>query len=132
MADRRFQTSIRTPASRVRGLGSAKHGTETFMLERLTSIALLILVIYIVAVVVRLIGEPREVVLSAVGSVYVAPALIAFIFVNCIHMRLGMQSIIEDYCHATVLKSFLLVANWLFCWAVALVSFFAILVISFR
>ncbi|RWN25944.1 MAG: succinate dehydrogenase, hydrophobic membrane anchor protein [Mesorhizobium sp.] len=129
MADRH---SIRTPLARVRGLGSAKHGTETFMLERLTSAALLILVIYIVAVVIRLIGEPRDVVIRVVGSVYVAPALIAFILVNCVHMRLGMQSIIEDYCHATVLKSVLLIANSLFCWAVALASFFAVLVISFR
>lgn len=129
MADRH---SIRTPLARVQGLGSAKHGTETFMLERLTSAALLILVIYIVAVVIRLIGEPRDVVIRAVGSVYVAPALITFILVNCVHMRLGMQSIIEDYCHATVLKCVLLIANWLFCWAVALASFFAVLVISFR
>lgn len=129
MADRR---SIRTPLARVRGLGSAEHGTETFMLERLTSAALLILVIYIVAVVIRLSGEPRDVVIRVVGSIYVAPALIAFILVNCVHMRLGMQSIIEDYCHATVLKSVLLIANWLFCWAVALASFFAVLVISFR
>ncbi|MBZ9748174.1 succinate dehydrogenase, hydrophobic membrane anchor protein [Mesorhizobium sp. CO1-1-7] len=129
MADRR---SIRTPLARVRGLGSAKHGTEAFILERLTSTALLILVIYIVAVVIRLIGEPRDVVVRVIGSIYVAPALIAFILVNCIHMRLGMQSIIEDYCHATVLKSILLIANWLFCWAVALVSCFAVLVISFR
>ncbi|MER9844265.1 succinate dehydrogenase, hydrophobic membrane anchor protein [Mesorhizobium australicum] len=129
MADRR---SIRTPLARVRGLGSAKHGTEAFMLERLTSAALLILVIYVVAVIIRLIGEPRDVVIRVIGSIYVAPALIAFVLVNCVHMRLGMQSIIEDYCHATVLKSVLLIANWLFCWAVALVSFFAVLVISFR
>ncbi|MER9196724.1 succinate dehydrogenase, hydrophobic membrane anchor protein [Mesorhizobium australicum] len=129
MADRR---SIRTPLARVRGLGSAKHGTEAFMLERLTSAALLILVIYVVAVVIRLIGEPRDVVIRVIGSIYVAPALIAFVLVNWVHMRLGMQSIIEDYCHATVLKSVLLIANWLFCWAVALVSFFAVLVISFR
>ncbi|MES0207231.1 succinate dehydrogenase, hydrophobic membrane anchor protein [Mesorhizobium sp. LNHC209A00] len=128
----RSEHSIRTPASRVRRLGSAKHGTETFMLERLTSVALLILAIYIVAIVIRLVGEPRDVILGAIGSIYVAPALIAFIFVNCIHMRLGMQSIIEDYCHATVLKSFLMIANWLFCWAVALFSFFAVLAISFR
>ncbi|MER9494537.1 succinate dehydrogenase, hydrophobic membrane anchor protein [Mesorhizobium sp. M0006] len=129
MADR---PSIRTPLARVRGLGSAKHGTETFMLERLTSAALLILVIYIVAVVIMLVGEPRDAVLSVVGSIYVAPALIGFILVSCVHMRLGMQSIIEDYCHATVLKSLLLIANWLFCWSVALTSLFAVLLISFR
>lgn len=129
MADR---PSLKTPLARVQGLGSAKHGTEAFILERLTSAALLILVIYIVAVVIRLIGEPRNVVISIIGSIYVAPALIGFILVSCVHMRLGMQSIIEDYCHATVLKSLLLIANWLFCWAVALVSLFAVLLISFR
>jgi len=89
MADR---PSLRTPLARVRGLGSAQHGTEAFILERLTSAALLMLVIYIVAVAIRLVGEPRDVVVRVIGSIYVAPALIAFIVVNCIHMRLGMQS----------------------------------------
>lgn len=101
-------------------------------MERLTSAVLLIIGIYVVAVAITLIGEPREVVIATIGSIYVAPAVIAFVLVNSIHMRLGMQSIIEDYCHATTLKSLLLIANWSFCWAVALVSTFAVLVIAFK
>lgn len=113
--------------SKITNLGTSKSGTETFIKERLTSVALALLIPYLLGFAVYLAGRDRDVVIAWVGSLYLAPPLAAFVIINAVHMRLGMQSIIEDYVHHTRQKLALLIANWLFCWSVALVCLFAII-----
>jgi succinate dehydrogenase / fumarate reductase, membrane anchor subunit len=120
-----------TPLGRVRGAGSAKSGTGNFILERVTSVVLLLLTPYVIGVFIVLAGKPREEASSWIGSISFAPALIAFIVISAAHMRAGMQVIVEDYVHAPLLKHGLLIANLIFIWGTALVSVFAILKIAF-
>jgi succinate dehydrogenase membrane anchor subunit len=123
--------SIRTPLAEVRGLGSAKKGTGEFVVQRLTSVALVVLVTLFIVIVVALNGEPYANVVATLSSPLVAVIMFAGILATVVHMRIGMQVIIEDYVQGEMMKVSLLVLNWLFSWGVGLVSAFAILKIAF-
>ena len=123
--------SIRTPLAEVRGLGSAKKGTAEFIVQRLTSVALVPLMIAFVWIIVMLNGEPYERVVATLSSPLVAIILIAGILATIVHMRIGMQVIIEDYIYGEMAKAVLLTLNWLFSWGIGLVALFAVLKLAF-
>jgi succinate dehydrogenase / fumarate reductase membrane anchor subunit len=118
---------MRTPLGLVRGLGSAKSGTTTFIRERMTGVFLGLSTPYMFFLALWLFGKPREYIVAHLGSLWVAPPLIAFILINALHMKLGMQVIIEDYVHGAFGKYTLLSLNWMFSWGVALLAVLAIL-----
>jgi succinate dehydrogenase / fumarate reductase, membrane anchor subunit len=121
-----------TPLARVRGLGSAKAGTEHFWRQRLTAVANVPLIIAFVVTVVALLGRNHAAVVQILGSPLVAVVMLLFIVSITTHMRIGMQVIIEDYVHDERAKLALLIANTFFTVAVALASAFAILTLSFK
>lgn len=123
--------SMRTPLRQVRGLGSAKSGTEHFWHQRLTAMANIPLTIGFVVVVASLMGRNHAAVVQILGSPLVAVLMLLFILSATIHMRIGMQVIIEDYVHDEVAKFTMLIANTFFAVVVALASAFAILKLSF-
>ena len=123
--------SMRTPLRQVRGLGSAKSGTEHFWHQRLTAMANIPLTIGFVVVVASLMGRNHAAVVQILGSPLVAVLMLLFILSASIHMRIGMQVIIEDYVHDDFAKFALLIANTFFAFVVALTSAFAILKLSF-
>ena len=49
------RSNLRTPLKEVRGLGSAKSGTRHFIIQRVTGLALVLLVIWVVGFVLSLI-----------------------------------------------------------------------------
>jgi len=123
--------SMRTPLRQVRGLGSAKSGTQHFWHQRLTAMANIPLTIGFVVVVASLMGRNHAAVVQILGSPFVAVLMLLFILSATIHMRIGMQVIIEDYVHDDFAKFTLLIANSFFAIVVALTSAFAILKLSF-
>ncbi len=123
--------SLRTPLGRVRGLGSARSGTEHFWRQRLTAIANIPLVIGFVVIVASLIGRNHAAVVQILGSPLVAMVMLLFILSTTNHMRIGMQVIIEDYVHDDMLKLVSLIANTFFAAVVGLTSAYAILKLSF-
>jgi succinate dehydrogenase / fumarate reductase membrane anchor subunit len=116
-----------TPLRRVRHLGAAHDGTAHFWRQRLTAAANLPLVIAFVLLIAILVGRPHGEVVAILASPFVALLLILMIVSISIHMRLGMQVIIEDYVHSEGLKVAALAANAFFTVVVAAVSVFAIL-----
>ena len=124
-------TDFRTPAKKVRALGSAKDGTEHFWRQRLTALANIPLLLFFIGFVVSLNGATQEEVLSAIAHPFTAVALIAVLASALIHMKLGMQVVIEDYVHGEGTKILLLFLNTVFTYGIGLLSVFAILKINF-
>ncbi|MCC6949474.1 MAG: succinate dehydrogenase, hydrophobic membrane anchor protein [Bradyrhizobiaceae bacterium] len=122
---------MRTLRHRVRGLGPAHSGTGHFWLQRTTAIANAALVIYFVFLFVTLAGRSHAAVVATIGQPVVAILLLAAILSIVVHMRVGMQVIIEDYVHGEAAKVTLLLANTFFAIAVGLAAAFAVLRISF-
>lgn len=122
---------MRTPLARVRGLGSAKSGTQHFWHQRLTAIANVPLTIGFIAILMSLLGRGHAAVVQILGSPLVAIVMLLFIGSATYHMKVGMQVIIEDYVHDEKLKVAAIIANTFFAIAVAAVTVFAILKLSF-
>lgn len=123
--------SMRTPLSRVRGLGSAKSGTEHFWYQRLTSIANIPLFLFFVISIVILAGADHAAFIAYLSNPIVAITMLLMVLSGIYHMYLGMAVIIEDYVHSEGLKVISLLGNNFFSFAVGMASIFAILKISF-
>jgi succinate dehydrogenase / fumarate reductase membrane anchor subunit len=123
--------TMRIPIARVRHLGSARSGTHHFWQQRLTSVASVPLTIAFIVIAMSLIGRNQAAAVQILGSPLVAVIMILFVMTYAYHMWLGMQVIIEDYVHADLWKFALLMSNTFFCFAVAAVSLYAILKMSF-
>lgn len=126
-----MKQDFRTPLSRVKGLGSAKSGTTHFWHQRLTALANIPLGLFFTGLVVALHNQPYDVVRASIASWPVALGLLALIGSGLIHMRLGMQVIIEDYVHAEFTKLVCLALNTFFTATIGLVCVFSILKLAF-
>ena len=122
---------IRTPLARVRGLGTARSGTDHFWRQRLTAVANVPLTIAVVVIIILLLGRNQAAVAQILGSPLVAVIMLLFIASTTAHMRIGMQVIIEDYVHDETAKLVLIMANTFFAIAVALAAAYGILKLSF-
>jgi succinate dehydrogenase / fumarate reductase membrane anchor subunit len=120
-----------TPLKRARGLGSAHEGPEHFLRQRLTAAANLILVPFAVGLIAALAGADLATVQATLSHPAVAIALVVLVLSMAVHMRIGMQVIIEDYVHAEGSKMLLLLANTFLAGAVAAVAIYAVLKLSF-
>ena len=123
--------TMRAPLKEVRRLGSAKEGSDHFWRQRLTGAANLILAIFAISFALCHIGADHATVKTAIGHPAVALLALLFLASATIHMRIGMQVIIEDYVHGTALKIVLLMLNTFFAIAVAAAGGLSILKLSF-
>jgi succinate dehydrogenase / fumarate reductase membrane anchor subunit len=123
-------SSLRTPLARVRALGSSHSGTRDFWRQRLTAVAMVLLIVPVIAVVLTLVGSNQAGAKQLLGYLPIAIILLLFIVASTWHMRIGMQIVIEDYVHGEKTKLALVIANNFFCIAVALASIYAILKLS--
>jgi succinate dehydrogenase / fumarate reductase membrane anchor subunit len=122
---------IRTPLARVRGRGAARSGTRDFWRQRLTAVANIPLTIAAIIIIITLLGRNQAAVAQIIGAPLVAIIMLLFVASVTVHMRIGMQVIIEDYVHDESTKLTLIMANTFFAIAVALASAFGILKLSF-
>jgi succinate dehydrogenase / fumarate reductase membrane anchor subunit len=122
--------SMRTPLGRVRNLGASHSGTGDFWRQRLTAVAMTLLIIPVLVIIMMLIGSNQAGAKLILGSLPIAIILILFIIASTWHMKIGMQVVIEDYVHSEKLKLASIIANNFFSFAVALASIYAILKLS--
>ncbi len=122
--------SMRTPLKIVRGLGSAKQGTDHFRKQRLSAVANIFLTIFAVGLMVSIAGAEYAVVKRALANPLVALMLLLLVLSGPYHMRLGMQVIIEDYVRGEGVKIVLLTLNTFIAIVVGAASALAVLKLS--
>jgi succinate dehydrogenase / fumarate reductase, membrane anchor subunit len=122
--------SMRTPLARVRSLGASHSGTGDFWRQRVTAVAMTLLIVPVIVVVMMLLGRNQAGAAQILGSPPVAIIMLLFIIASAWHMKIGMQVVIEDYIHNEKLKLATIMANNFFSIAVALASIYAILKLS--
>jgi succinate dehydrogenase / fumarate reductase membrane anchor subunit len=94
---------FRTPLKNVRGLGAAKTGTEHFVVQRLTATALVPLTIWFLVFVLSLINADYVTAAEAVSKPWNAVLLVGFLVAMFWHAQLGLQVVLEDYIHNSLL-----------------------------
>jgi succinate dehydrogenase membrane anchor subunit len=119
-----------TPLARARGLGSAHRGTETFWRQRLTALANIPLVLFLILSILTHIGADYATVRDYLAKPAVAVLMLALVVSAAIHMRIGLKEIIEDYVHDHGAKLACLVLATLYSWGVGLACILALLKLS--
>jgi succinate dehydrogenase / fumarate reductase membrane anchor subunit len=119
-----------TPLKHVRGLGAAHRGTDTFWRQRVTALANIPLVIFLILSVVSHIGSSYDDVRTYLAHPVVAVLMLALVASAAIHLRIGLKEIIEDYVHGEGAKVAAIVLATFFAYGVALAALFAIVKIS--
>ena len=122
--------SMKTELGKVRGLGAAHDGTQHFFMQRVTAIANVPLVIYLLYFVIAHLGAGRGAVVASIKNPFAALALCLALISICWHMKLGLQMVIEDYVHGST-KLALLLLNLFFAFGLCGLGILAILKMSF-
>lgn len=121
----------RTNLGRARGLGSAKHGVGHWISERVSSIALVPLVLWAVWSALRLAASGYDGAVAWLASPINAVLMSLLLLVGFWHMHAGLRVVVEDYIHKPVSKSVLLVLNLFVCILFGAVAIFSVLKVAF-
>ena len=111
--------------------GSPREATRHFKVQRITGALNVVFTLFFVWFVVRLAGAERGEMVAVVANPFIA-IILALLIVNvCIHMRIGMNEVIEDYVDDHGTNRLLRGLNAAFAILVALVTVLAIAKIVF-
>lgn len=122
-------TVLRTALGRVLGLGSLRGGTEHWLGQRLTALALVPLSLWFTIQVIRLVHGHAD--LAAIKAWLANPVcasvLILTLGVTFHHAVNGLQVVIEDYVHTPCVKIASLVAVRFAGYALAVIGMLSVL-----
>ncbi len=124
-------THYRTDRQRVEGLGTAHEGVGHWWGQRVTAIALAPLTVFFVFPLARNLGSDWEAVRLSYAKPFNAIVAALFFIVAFRHLQYGIQVVVEDYVHDKPLKTALLLANTILCWALALIGVYAVARLAF-
>ncbi len=123
--------NLRTPLSKVKGLGSAKEGASHWWNQRLTAIALIPLALWFSFSIALIAVADFATVSAWIASPFSTVLMALAIAVGFYHGYLGLQVIIEDYVANEPLKIAMLIGVGLLAVLLATVGVVAVLKISF-
>jgi succinate dehydrogenase / fumarate reductase membrane anchor subunit len=89
--------TLRSPLGRARGMGAAKAGTHHWWMQRVTSIALLPLTIWLVFSLALMPDSSWQQATAWIGRPFNAALLLAFLAAGFHHTAAGLQVVVEDY-----------------------------------
>ena len=119
-----------TPLGKVRGLGASGRGTGTFWRQRVTALANIPLVIFLILSIVSHIGAGYAELRAYLAQPVVAILMLALVISAAVHMRIGLKEIIEDYVHGEGARLVAILLANVFAMGVGLACVFAIVKIS--
>jgi succinate dehydrogenase / fumarate reductase membrane anchor subunit len=111
--------------------GSPRKATRAFFLQRISGALNIVFLAFLIWLVVRLAGADRLDMIEVVARPWIALPLALLIVNVCIHMRIGMREIIEDYVHDPRINRLSLGANDIFVLFIALLGLGALVKIVF-
>ncbi|WP_262690798.1 succinate dehydrogenase, hydrophobic membrane anchor protein [Kordiimonas aestuarii] len=124
-------TDMKTPLAKVHGFGSAKEGTHHWWLQRVTAIANIPLVIFMVISFVGNVGKSHAEWVAWLKQPMASVLVILFVANFVYHMRLGLQVLVEDYVHDHGTKVASMLVITFACVLIAALSIFSVLRIAF-
>jgi len=122
---------FRSALGRARGLGSAHHGVNSFIVERATSVALVPLCLWAVYAAIKVAPLGYESAVLLLRQPVNAILALLLVGVSFTHMRVGMRVVIEDYIETHLARICALLLSAGICWLGLAVSSFAILWVAF-
>lgn len=122
---------IATPLKNARGLGSAHHGVGHWINQRVTAIANIPLMLWLVWNVVHLAGADYAAFTGWLAQPVNAILMILVIVSTFYHAALGTQVIVEDYVHCEAKKLATLIGLKLFFVAAGTACVFSVLKVAF-
>ncbi|HEX8064331.1 MAG TPA: succinate dehydrogenase, hydrophobic membrane anchor protein [Allosphingosinicella sp.] len=90
---------METPLARARGLGSAREGAEHWWHERLSSVAVLLLFVWLIVSLLRLPALDHRGVTEWLRDPTAAVPMLLLVAATFWHLKMGLQVIVEDYVH---------------------------------
>jgi succinate dehydrogenase / fumarate reductase membrane anchor subunit len=121
---------VRSPLGRARGMGSSKHGVGHFIAQRVTAVALVVLVFWAVLAALNLARGGYEEATDWLHSPVNAGLAVLLALAAFWHMQLGMRTIIEDYFARPATKAVLLVLNVFACFGGGALTIIALLKVA--
>jgi succinate dehydrogenase / fumarate reductase membrane anchor subunit len=125
-----MSSGYRTPLGRARGLGSAKHGVSHWISERVGSVALVPLTLWVCFGVIRLAANDYDFAVAWISNPLNAVLMVLTLAIGFKHMHAGLRVVVEDYIHETLSKSALLVLNLFVCGLAGALAIFSILKVA--
>jgi succinate dehydrogenase / fumarate reductase membrane anchor subunit len=119
------------PLKTAKGMGSAKEGVDHWMKQKITAIANVPLILWLIWSIVALQGASYVEFTTWLGQPLNAILMVFLIISVCIHAKLGAQVITEDYVSCEGFKLFKLIGQKLFFFAIAVACIFSVLKIAF-
>ena len=123
--------SLRSPLARARGLGAAHNGTHHWWIQRLTSVALAPLFLWLAFSLASLATADHAMATAWLRSPINAVLMLALIATMFHHMQLGLEVVIEDYVHSHIRKFVALIAVKYGTALLAIAAVFAVLKVAF-
>jgi len=129
-----FKTSLK----RAKGLGSAKEGTKHWLAQRVSAVALIILVIWMISAFLQFpvadiyggglsLLKTREIAMEWISHPLNSLLCIFLLIAMFYHGALGMRVILEDYVHNELTKVLSIIAVNILSFAAAVIGIFSVL-----
>ena len=99
----------RSALGRVRGLGAAHHGTHHWWMQRVSSVALILLGLWLLYSLMHIHSFTREMIVEWLACPLHAILMVATVWTGLYHSFLGLQVIAEDYLHNRITRTVLMV-----------------------